>query len=402
MKNSNKMRLILAVLVLAALATGCGVQNNAPVQTEPTVPTTTQPMATEPTTVQPSTEPAVTELLFEAAPDVLHIIPPLADAPSEAYTTVKNAIARYTLYNLEGICCDYELITADLSQYLTEEQHKDYCQQQYRITCCDNIQQIREHTNRCLSKELQWNEDPEKRLFRDGDDNLYLIISPTCYDGFGHIQVISQSKSKIVARACQFDEDGCFRTVVFTLRSGKDGYQITKVEEDKDYRCGTAIVDQGPNYQVLKFGNEQNAHYGYKFFDRNGELGSHNWTEYRCPLITPINEDIMELAISYGPGHVNRSYRSQSQGHWESYDYVVALGYGKIAYLDGDPDERVLVVCDLFDRSKSEIFEDLGFAPEAMPVTEAVFTSDGNEWTLTLTYRIGETAEATWSTSRSL
>ena len=73
MKNSNKIRLFSAVLVLAALATGCGSQNNAPVQTEPTVPTTTQPVATEPTTVQPSTEPAVTELLFEAAPDVLHI-----------------------------------------------------------------------------------------------------------------------------------------------------------------------------------------------------------------------------------------------------------------------------------------------------------------------------------------
>ena len=108
----------------------------------------------------------------------------------------------------------------------------------------------------------------------------------------------------------------------------------------------------------------------------------------------------MELAISYGPGHVNRSY--QSQGHWESYDYVVALGYGKIAYLDGDPEERVLVVCDLFDRSKAETFENLGFAPEAMPVTEAVFTSDGGQWTLSLTYRIGETAEATWSTFRSL
>jgi hypothetical protein len=110
----------------------------------------------------------------------------------------------------------------------------------------------------------------------------------------------------------------------------------------------------------------------------------------------------MELAISYGPGHVNRSYRSQSRGYWESYDYVVALGYGKIAYLDGEPDNRVLVVCDLFDRSKSETFEYLGFAPEAMPVTKAAFTSDGSDWRLTLTYRIGENTETTWSTLRTL
>ena len=385
--------MVLATMLTAAfIFTGCGNQE-APVapsasrsQTETTTPTT-EPVVKEP------------EIYFEAAPDILHIIPPLADVPVEAYETVKDALLRYTQYGLEGICCDSELIVADLSQYLTEEQKVDYCHQQYRITCCENAQQVRDHIDRCLSKELRRNGDPDDRLFTDGDGNLYTIINPTCYDGYGHIEVISQTKSKIVARACNFDEDGCYRTTRFTLRSGKDGYQITKAAEDKGYQCKTAVVDQGPNYQVLKFGNN---HYGYKFYDSNGELGSHNWTEYRCPIITPITEDIMELAISYGPDHVNRSYRSQSQGHWESYDYVVALGYGKIAYLDGDPDSRVLVVCDLFDRSKAEIFENLDFAPEPMPVTEAAFTTDGTQWILTLTYRIGEKTEAAWSTSRTI
>lgn len=399
--------LILATTVTAAMVfSGCGIQNNpVPQSTSPNQPKETEPntvpVTTEPTTTQPSTNPVAQKpkIYFESAPDILHIIPPLSDTPTEAYETVKDALLRYTRYGLEGICCDSELIVADLSQYLTEEQKQDYCCQQYRITCCKNAQQVRDHIDRCLGKELRRNGDPDGKLFTDGDGNLYTIINPTCYNGYGHIEVISQTKSKIVARACQFDEDGCYRTARFTLRSGNQGYQITNVEEDKDYHCETSVVDQGSHYQVLQFGN---GHYGYKFYDHNGELRSHNWTEYRRPIITPITEDIMELAISYGPGHVNRSYRSQSRGYWESYDYVVALGYGKIAYLDGEPDNRVLVVCDLFDRSKSETFEYLGFAPEAMPVTKAAFTSDGSDWRLTLTYRIGENTETTWSTLRTL
>lgn len=397
--------LILSTALTAALVfTGCGNQTEPAVpsalqnQTETTEPTS-EPAITEPTTTQPA-DPAST-LLFETAPDVLHIIPPLSDVPTEAYTTVKDAILRYTQYSIEGTCCDSELIVADLSQYLTEEQQKDYHRQQYRITCCKDTKQVREHIDRCLSKNLQWYDYPDDKLFRDGDGNLYVLITPTGYDGYSHIEVISQTKSKIVARACQFDEDGCYRTTRFTLHSGNHGYQLTNAEEDKDYRCETSIVDQGSHYQVLKFGN---GHYGYKFYDTNGELRSHNWTEYRCPVITPITEDIMELAVSYAPGIVNRSYYALSRGYLETYDYVVALGYGKIAYLDGELNNRVLVVCDLFDRSKSETFAHMGFAAEPMPVTEACFTRTDSEYgsgyELTLTYRIGDNTEVTWSTSR--
>ena len=86
----------------------------------------------------------------------------------------------------------------------------------------------------------------------------------------------------------------------------------------------------------------------------------------------------------------------------EVYEDVITVGFGKIAYLDGDLTSRTLVVCDIFDRSKSETFENLGFTSESMSVTEAAFTSDGSQWSLTLTYRIDKTAESTWSISRTI
>jgi hypothetical protein len=79
---------------------------------------------------------------------------------------------------------------------------------------------------------------------------------------------------------------------------------------------------------------------------------------------------------------------------------VIAIGHGKVAYLDGELDQRVLVICDMFNRHKESTFEYLGFAPEPMPVTEAAFSDDGS--LLTLTYRIGKETEATQTVSATL
>ena len=391
--------ILTAALTTGLVFTGCKTREEIPPATEPTAQTTepTTAPTTEPTTTQPTTTQSPTP--YVPAPDILHIVPPLqTEGLTEEYAVVQDALLRYTKYGLEGICCDHELVVADLSKYLTEEQKEGYCRQQYKITFCENAKQVREHIDRCLSKELRRNGYPDDLLFRDGDGNLYSIINPTCYDGYGHIEVISQTKSKIVARACNTDEDGCYRNTVFTLRSTGKGYQLTDEEEDKAYRCETTVVDRGENYEVLQFGK---GHYGYRFYDSDGNLDSHNWTLFRCPVITPITEDIMELAISNGPGHVIRTYFDLKKGGMETYDYAIAVGNGKIAYLDGDLDNRVLVVCDMFDRSNAETFEYLGFAPEPMPVTEAAFSSNGTELILTLTYRIGATTETTYTVIRS-
>lgn len=383
--------LVLATIITMSVFTGCELRE------DPVPPSTiqNQPETTEPTTQPTTTQPTTTEPTapYVPAPDILHIVPPLqTEGLTEEYAIVQDALRRYTQYGLERICCDCELVIADLSQYLTEEQKEEYCRQQYRITCCENEKQVREHIDRCLSKELQWNGYPDDMLFRDGDGNFYVIINPTCYDGYGDVEVISHTKSQIVARACNTDEDGCYRTTVFTLRKKGTGYQLSKAEEEKGYHCETTVVDRGENYEVLQFGK---GHYGYRFYDEDGSLGSHNWTQFRRPIITPITDDVMELAISYGPGHVNRTYYNLKKGGMEAYDYAIAIGDGKIAYLDGDLEDRVLVVCDIFDRSNAETFEHMGFAPESMPVTEAAFSRNEHGLDLTLTYRIGKTTEVT-------
>ena len=397
---------LTAALTTGLVFTGCKPQDipeppsGSADEPETTQPTTTQPTTTQPTTTQPTTQPTTKPTqppLFTEAHDVLKTIPTVQTVPTDAQLIAKEAINRYLWYSLDLICCDLELVVADLSQYLTEQQKEEYFRQQYRITCCKTEQQVREHIDRYLSKERQEYGYPDSTLFKDGDGNLYITIIPTCYDGYRHVEVVSQTKSKIVARACNYDEDGCYRNRVFTLRSNGENYQITKVEEDEDYQCKITVVDEGPYYQVLKYGK---SHYGYRFFDSNGELRSHNGTGFHCPTITPITQTLTEMAISDGPDLIHRTYYDVKTGKTETYDYVIAIGHGKVAYLDGEPDHRVLVICDMFDRHKDSTFEHLAFAPEPMPVTEAAFSDDGS--LLTLTYRIGKETEATQTVSATL
>lgn len=54
---------------------------------------------------------------------------------------------------------------------------------------------------------------------------------------------------------------------------------------------------------------------------------------------------------------------------------------------------QILVVCDLFDKTTSQTFTELGFKAENMPVTAAAFSE--NDTQLTLTYYNDQNAEAT-------
>lgn len=387
--------LVLAATLTATLVfSGCS-PHEVPSQKPPvTVVTTTTP-TTEPTTEPITTVPTPTDIFSHV---VLNVTPPpLTEKPSEALLLAEDAISSYLLYNITGICCDYEYIYADLSQYLTEEQKDEYYTQQYKITCCRNAQEVRNHIDRCIGSNLR-SGYPDDRLFTDSDGNLYLTITPIGYDGYRHFEVISQTEQKIIARACSYDEDGCYRAMVFTLSKMQAEYQVTQVKEDETYRCEPVVVDDGPHYRVLRYG----SYYDYEIYADDGYLKVRKSTQFYCPTITRISEDVWEIAVNYGSGKIQRTYWDISRMRLEVHENVVAVGFEKIAYLEGDLENRVLVVCDIFDRSNAEIFEDLGFSAEAMPVTEAVFTSDGGLWTLKLTYRIGKTAEATWSVSRSI
>ena len=79
--------------------------------------------------------------------------------------------------------------------------------------------------------------------------------------------------------------------------------------------------------------------------------------------------------------------------HYITHDYAIALGHRKIAYLAGEPENRTLVVCDLFDTDTAQTFTGLGFKAENMPVTAAGFAE--NDTQLSLTYYTGQNTETT-------
>ena len=380
---------LVASLTVTLVFTGCGSQNvnlpNPPVvEEQTTVPTT------ESTTVQPPTPQTPADVISH---DVLNVTPPLlTEEPAEALLIAQDAISRYLLYRVTGICCDYEYIYADLSQYLAEEQKDEYYTHQYKITCCRNAQEVKNHIDRCIGSDLR-NGYPVSRLFTDSDENLYLTITPTGYDGYRHFDVISQTEEQIIARACSYDEDGCFRATIFTLSKMQAGYQVTQVKEDTSYRCEPVVVDEGSNYKVLRYG----SYYDYEIYGDDGYLRVRQTTQFYCPTVTRISEDVWEIAVNYGYGKIQRTYWEMSRMRSEVYENVVAVGFGKIAYLEGDLENRVLVVCDIFDRTNATTHKEMGFAPEAMPVTQAIFTEDPNGYgyVLTISYRMGKQTNTT-------
>ena len=112
----------------------------------------------------------------------------------------------------------------------------------------------------------------------------------------------------------------------------------------------------------------------------------HFQEDYYCPTVTRLSEYTWEIATDHGDGYVQRDYwnlRKKNNYH-TTYDYAIALGHRKIAFLDGELKNRTLVVCDLFDTDTAQTFTDLGFKAENMPVTAAAFSE--NDTRLTLTY----------------
>lgn len=408
-KPRNIVIAVVAMTLVIALAAGCaftGGKKSEEPETQPTATEpTTNPTVTEPTTSIPeSTTPTTT------VPDRTegHLVPNphsllstvsaivQTEGPSEAQLIAEDAITLYRTYCTIGVCCDMEQPEEreDMSQYLTEAQKEDYYNCQYRITCCKTEEEVLNHIDRHIGKEMQ-HDHTEENLFTDDEGNLYIMVLPTSYDSYRHYEVISQTKDQIICRACNYFEPECDDSDIFTLKSSKKGYRVTKVERDRDYVCEVVLLEEGSNYQLYKHGNT-----GYSGMVETKEYGTFYFQEdFYCPAVKMITENLGEITTDYGNGFVKRVYFghdpkvSQYGGCQETYYYAIALGYGKIAYLDGGLSSRTLVVCDLFDKTTSQTFTELGFKAENMPVTAAAFSE--NDTKLTLTYDTDQGTENT-------
>ena len=401
-KPKNLLIAAIAMVLIIALAAGCAFTGGAEPETnqpDPSgeTPTGTTPPQTEPSeeATEPSGEPSEqTDTTYISDPHTL--LPPLTpifptEGPTEAQRIAEQAISVYRTYQTIGTCCEMEPVSEgylDMSQYLTEAQKEEYHQWQYRITCCKTVQEVHDHIDRFIGKNIQ-HDYTDKNLFTDDEGNLYVMVLPTGWDNYRHFDVVSQTKDKIVCRACSYYEPECDDSDIFTLKAGKDGYLVTKVERDSEYECEVTLLYGDENYQLYRHGDS-----GFSGILSPSGYGSiHFQEDYYCPTVTRLSENIWEIATDHGDGYVQRDYwnvRKMNSLH-STYDYAIALGHKKIAYLTGGKENRTLVVCDLFDSSTAQTFTALGFKAVNMPVTAAAFSENDSQ--LTLTYYTDQNTE---------
>ena len=409
-KPRNLLIAAVAMVLIIALAAGCAFTGGKAPETTP--PASTSPFQEAPTTEQTEpitsttdqTEPTTTAPVQTddvLIPEPHSLFPPVSpivqtEGPSEAQLIAKEAIAIYRTYCTIGVCCEMERPEEekDMSQYLTEVQKGEYFNYQYRITCCKTVEEVHNHIDRHIGKDVQ-HDYTDKNLFTDDEGNLYIIVIPTSYDNYRHYEVLSQTKDEIICRACGYFEPECDDSDIFTLKASKNGYLVTNVERDSEYICEAVLLEEAPNYQLYKHGNT--GYSGMVETDRYGSL--YFQEDFYCPAVKLITENLWEITTDYGNGFVRRMYYghnpkgTQYNSDREIYDYAIALGHGKIAYLEGELNERTLVICDLFDRTTAQTFTDLGFKSENMPVTAAAFSE--NDTQLTLTYYTEQDTETT-------
>jgi hypothetical protein len=187
-------------------------------------------------------------------------------------------------------------------------------------------------------------------------------------------------------------EPECDDSDIFTLKAGRNGYLVTNVQRDREYQCETTLLYGDENYQIYQHGDT-----GFSgILSPSGGYGTMHFQEdYYCPTVTRLAEYTWEIATDHQNGYVHREYwhlRKRNSLH-TTYDYAIALGHRKIAYLTEDLKDRTLVVCDLFDSSTSQTFTELDFKETNMPVLAASFAE--NDTQLTLTYLTASGQETT-------
>lgn len=138
-------------------------------------------------------------------------------------------IDKYAQYRAVGVCCDYEGFYEDMSHRLTEAQKQDYCGYQYRLTCCDSKEEIRDHIRRYMVEDLidRW---PDDLLFTGDDGSLYLIVIPQGMVNYFHPVLTDGPDGSPRVFAGAYSENGYLRTVAFGLEKARDHYRIVSTE----------------------------------------------------------------------------------------------------------------------------------------------------------------------------
>ena len=140
------------------------------------------------------------------------------------------------------------------------------------------------------------------------------------------------------------------------------------------------------NYHFYKV--EDTFELGCEFYNATGEIVFSERSQ-RPMTVSEIDADLIEIQIGYGTGTIGHRYYSieKEQISDEFFDVVANHG-GKIAYLNGELNDRKLIVQDIYQPVDSGHIFTLDFSPTIAPVTKAAFSEDGS--TISLTYLAGQ------------
>ena len=204
---------------------------NAPTVSAPTDPEPTDPEPTDPEPTDPEpTDPEPTDPETQEVPTYQDLV----------LATI--LINDYTWYAAVGACCNHELVSEDLSAYLSYNQKQIYFNQQYRLLCCHTPQEVYDHINRTISINMQFLGHPNDLLFTDNRGNLYLIILPTGFANYRY-PAVARANGCLYARAGVYDEDGWYADAYFTIETIGDQQVITQLYFSTDSDLPTEIRD---------------------------------------------------------------------------------------------------------------------------------------------------------------
>lgn len=150
-------------------------------------------------------------------------------AETEALSTAENIIYLYSSYRSIDVCCEYELLDEDMTQYLTDTQRKGYNGQQYRLKCCHTADEVCAHIDRVMDSSLQ-RSYPTDKLFTDGQALYLTLPRDSVHTYYTDVQISSFSDTYIKATANIRDEDGISGIADFHIEITDTGAKISQVQ----------------------------------------------------------------------------------------------------------------------------------------------------------------------------
>lgn len=147
----------------------------------------------------------------------------------DAKQIATDLIRRYKTYTDSGVCCDYAVSTADLSAYAPEGDFP-YFVYQYRLLCCQTLEQYRAHVLQVMAPSLvqsRW----ENYLFSDNTGNLYMKVALVDRSTWEDPVLVEYSSDTIVATVAVMSVGGESYELRFTLKHNGTNFVIFAVED---------------------------------------------------------------------------------------------------------------------------------------------------------------------------